>query len=463
MDRPANPAILVIFGITGDLSQRKLLPALYHLFKDDLLDERTVILGITRRDVTAEELLNNVELCVNEIDKVCDPTALNKVHRALRMFKMSQIDPAEYRQLLELMNSFEAEKGVCMHRLYYLSIPPQMFSTIVRNLGEQGLNKSCQHGTADSRLLVEKPFGYDLASARQLITETGEWFSEEQLFRIDHYLAKDTVQHILDFRSGNPAVEPIWNNSHISRIAITAFEKIDIEGRAAFYEGVGALRDFAQNHLLQLLAITAMELPENNSSDAVHQSRLKLFQDIEPVATDEVDAMAIRGQYEGYRAEVGNPHSVTETYIHLRLRLTNERWKNTMVTLETGKAMGAKSTRISVFFGEHGKHGYLRFHIQPDKGVTMSTSRQPLEAVEQLRPYIVKFNAAHPPSPTDHPDAYERVLLDAVCGDHTLFTTSREILRAWEIVNNVVTAWSASDKNLRFYPKGSESLLPAEE
>lgn len=457
-DQPSTPdvrpSIIVIFGITGDLAQRKLLPALYHLFKDNLLPEGTVILGITRQGVSAEQLLQKVELCVNEIDKVCDPEALGKVHAALRMHQMSQIDPAEYRHLLELMNGIEEESGVCMNRLYYLSIPPQMFEPIVRNLGEQGLNASCQHGHATTRLLVEKPFGYNMRSARELIEETAEWFSEKQLFRIDHYLAKDTVQNIVAFRRMSQTVDNIWNAKHVSEIEITAFEKIDIEGRAIFYEEVGALRDFIQSHLLQLLAIVAMELPDSMESGEIHARRLEVLESIEPITASKVSDVTTRGQYNGYREEVAVADSNTETYAEIQVGINNQRWQGTPVTLRTGKAMAEKRTDVRMKLrGPHGAE--LVFRIQPDAAVLLEHDGKRPELFDTLQPIADEFNAAHPQSPTAHPDAYERVLLDAVRGDHTLFTTSEEVVAAWKIVDDVVNVWSNSGEGLVGYEKGA--------
>jgi glucose-6-phosphate 1-dehydrogenase len=449
-----SPSIIVIFGITGDLAQRKLLPALYHLFKDDLLDPRTVILGITRRNVTADELLSNVELCVNEIDKICDPAVLKKIQTALRMHTMSQTEPSEYQGLLQLMNDIESERGICMNRLYYLSIPPQMFETIVRNLGEQGLNQSCQHGNAGTRLLVEKPFGYDLSSARELIEKTSKYFGEEQLFRIDHYLAKDTVQNIIAFRGLDPAIEKIWNNQFVSDIAITAYEKIDIEGRAVFYEGIGAMRDFVQSHLLQLLAVSTMDLPRSSESEEVHKTRLNALKSIQPLDASNVANRTVRGQYAGYREEVQNPDSLTETYAEVRLEMTADRWKKVSMSLKTGKAMAEKRTDVCLTLQDSSQ---LIFHIQPDNGIELRAADKTdyLQAIELA---INSFNAAHPPSATGHPDAYERVLLDAIRGDHTLFTTSEEVIAAWKVLTNVVEVWSKSSEGLLEYQKGAGSV-----
>ena len=449
-----DPAIIVIFGITGDLSQRKLLPALYHLFKDELLHPSTVILGITRRDVTREDLLNNVELCVNEIDNVCDPVALKRVENALRMHQMSLTDDAEYDELYAMLNDIEAQAGVCMNRLYYLSIPPRTFATIVEMLGAHGLNAGCPHDTASSALLVEKPFGYDTESARALISETAKQFSEEQLFRIDHYLAKETVQNILSFRLSDPAVEGIWNGTTITGIEIDAYEKIGIEGRVAFYEGLGALRDFIQSHLLQLLSIVTMELPDELSSESIHAAKVKLMETLEPVDPN-VPGRAVRGQYDTYSDEVANPDSTTETYASLTFNVRNERWADVPMTLRTGKALAEKRTDVRLRLRDGEASAELIFSIQPDSGVTLSVDGETTENFAALQAACERFNASHPPANNAHPDAYERVLMDAIRGDHTLFSASAEVIDAWQAVEPVIRAWDRSGEGLVVYPTGA--------
>lgn len=452
----AAPAIIIIFGITGDLAQRYLLPSIYHLFKDGLLDERTVILGITRRDVSADTLLSQVELCVNEIDKVCDPLALRKVQGALRMHQMSLTDPAEYRELLGLMNSLEADKGVCMDRLYYLSIPPQMFEPIVRNFGQQGLNKSCQHGSSATRLLIEKPIGYDLASARDLLEETATWFSEEQLFRIDHYLAKGTVQQILPIRFKNPEIEAIWNNQFVESIEISAIESLDIEGRATFYEEVGALRDFIQSHLLQILSLVMMDLPEQLESDPIHTKRLAALQAIKPITAQEAALLAERGQYIGYRAEVKDQGTITETYAAIHPALSGERWQGVKVTLRTGKALAERYAGIRIVFRDDA--GELLFRIQPDPRIEVLAGENAPEFIRQLKSVADAVNGQDSSTVAPRPDAYERVLIDAIRGDHTLFTTRDEVIAAWRVVTEVLDAWSRDGEGLVFYQKSSASV-----
>jgi len=465
-DRAPNPAILVIFGITGDLSQRYLLPSIYHLFKDKLLHDETVILGITRQAITPKELLSNVELCINEIDNICDPVALKAVETHLRMHQMSMTEPSDYAGLLQLMNSIEEEKGMCLDRLYYLSIPPQIFDPIVRNLGEQGLNASCQHGRAATRLLVEKPFGFNLASAKELIENTNKWFGEDQLFRIDHYLAKETAQNILTFRDQNPLFSNVWDGEHISAIEIIASEKIGIEGRATFYEQTGALRDFIQSHLIQLLAVVTLDMPDNLTSDSIHTAKAELLQHITPIAPDKVDEHAWRGQYDGYKTEVGNDDSIIETYAAVQLTIDKPRWQDTKVTLATGKALASRETEVKVYFngvdGEKLNDNLVSFRIQPNEGISFRLNAKKPGFDNISEPVDMDFSYANSFNDHGHPSAYERVLVDAVRGDHTLFSTATEVIAAWQAVEAVAEAWGRSAEGLTVYQKGVElrSLPP---
>jgi glucose-6-phosphate 1-dehydrogenase len=458
MSPQLEPAIIVIFGITGDLAQRKLLPALYHLIKDDLLHPDTEIVGVTRRDVSAAELLDKTELCVLETDNVCDPAALKRMKQIFSMFKMDLASGKDYAKLREHLDAAEAKHGVCMNRLYYLSIPPGASEPVVANLGEHGLNQSCQHGNAATRLLIEKPFGYDLASARELIEETNKHFKEAQIFRIDHYLAKETVQNILTFRFHNPIFEAVWNAKHVERIDIVASEEIGIEGRAIFYEQTGALRDFVQSHLLQLLAATTMEQPSEMTSDAIHAARLKLLQAIEPVPADKIDERAVRGQYDGYRAEVNNPDSPTETYAELKLFIDNPRWHGVPITIQTGKALAEKNTSVSLTFKQSGRQKHtntLTFSVQPKEGIDINLCVKRPGFDNQIETAEMDFAYERTFETSGHPDAYERVLVDAVRGDRTLFATGSEVLASWRILQPVIEAWSKSAQNLHIYKKGT--------
>jgi glucose-6-phosphate 1-dehydrogenase len=452
-----EPAIIIIFGITGDLSQRYLLPSLYHLIKDGLLHEQTEIVGVTRGTLSAKELFEKVELCVNETDKVCDPDALKAMHDKTTMFQMDLEDPAGYDELLAKLNGLEEQKGLCMNRLHYLSIPPQAYLPVIRLLGERGLNASCQHDKAVTRLLVEKPFGFDLKSAEELITETAAVFDEEQIFRIDHYMAKETVQNILTFRFQNPIFEALWSRENIASIEISAKEKIGIEGRAAFYEPLGALRDFIQSHLLQILGIIAMDEPEILDSDHIHASKQALLEQIQPVDLDETPKRAVRGQYKGYREEVKNPDSTTETYAEVTVFIDNERWQKVPVRLLTGKALDERKTEICVTFHGSAKaaSNQLRFRIQPNEGIELDLVTKKPGYSQDLQTTVMDFSYVNDFDNHGHPNAYERVLVDAVRGDHTLFATSQEVLASWRIVQPVLDSWKAQTEDLMTYEPGS--------
>jgi glucose-6-phosphate 1-dehydrogenase len=451
-----EPSIIVIFGVTGDLSKRYLLPALYHLFKDNLLHEHTVVLGLTRQSLDAKTLFEQVELCINEVDNVCDPVALAKMQAKTELYQFDPAKSEDYPTLLDYLNGLEETHGMCMNRLYYLSIPPSLFTNVVHNIGEAGLNTSCQHGNAKTRLLVEKPFGNDLASAQDLITKTNEVFQEEQVFRIDHYLAKETVQNILSFRLHNPVFASIWDAEHITSVDITASEKISIEGRVSFYEGLGALRDLIQSHLLQLLALTLMDLPNELNDEQTHHARQALLEAVQPADP----AQAVRGQYEGYRQEVGNTGSTTETYARLKLQVNSERWEAMPIVITTGKSLDEKRTEIIVTFknphDEAGATNTLTFRLQPNEGIHLQLRVKQPGFETKLQEAVMDFSYAQAFGlDSGHPSAYERVLVDAVKGDRTLFATGGEVLASWRIIEPVIAAWQGNADGLQTYTQGS--------
>jgi glucose-6-phosphate 1-dehydrogenase len=455
-----EPAIIVIFGITGDLSKRYLLPSLYHLIKDGLLHEKTEIVGVTRGTMTTEDLFEKVTLCNNEDGSVCDPEALKTMHAHTTMFQMDLTSGQDYEKLHQKLDDIETENGLCMNRLYYLSIPPQVYMPVIRLLGEQGLNTSCQHGKAMTRLLVEKPFGFNLQSAKDLIAETAEVFGEEQVFRIDHYLAKETVQNILTFRFQNPIFEALWEQKYIASITISAHEKIDIEGRAAFYEPLGALRDFIQSHLLQVLAIVTMDKPAIFDSEHIHVAKQQVMQQIESIPADKVEERVTRGQYEGYRNEVNNNESMTETYAAVTVYINSPRWQGVPIRLSTGKALSERKTEVRVSF--HGAAGEpnndLRFRIQPNEGIELDLVTKKPGFSDELQTTAMDFSYSHDFENHGHPDAYERVLVDAVRGDHTLFATSEEVIASWRVLQPVLDEWAKRTDDLIFYKPGTPDL-----
>jgi glucose-6-phosphate 1-dehydrogenase len=455
---PLTSGVLVIFGITGDLTRRYLLPALYHLAGDNLLPEHFEIIGVTRRQFTVQELLDGLKTEITRLEGECDEECLTKLGSRMRIVTMDLNDPGDYSALKTTLDELESQRGMCLNRLFYLSIPAGSYGPVVDMLGSSGLNSGCVHGVADSRLMVEKPFGYDLASATELIARTKHSFRESQIYRIDHYLAKETAQNILTFRFSNPIFKAVWDRHAIDRIEVTAAESIGIEGRAAFYEPTGALRDLIQSHLLQVLSLVIMEEPSTLTATHVHAEKLKALEAITPVAPNEVTKRAVRGQYNGYREEVKNPDSYTETFARITLDINNDRWRGVPVIVQTGKRLDRKTTQVTLYFNSKGNHDQagntLTFRIQPDEGIIIDLLAKKPGFDHQTERVEMAFNYHHSFGDHVHPDAYERVLMDGIRGDQTLFATSDEVLASWRIVESVVQEWAKNADGLKLYQPG---------
>lgn len=453
-----QPAILSIFGITGDLARRKLLPGLYRLAAANLLPEPFHIIGITRQQLEKTEVLTLIRAAVEASGDTCRQDVLEMLDDRLEIVTMDLLTTSDYRQLGERLNAIESKAGVCMNRLFYLAIPAQTFMPLVQQLAASGLNKPCAHGTGESRLLIEKPFGYDLASAQELIDELGASFTEQQLYRIDHYLAKETAQNILTFRFHNPLFKRVWDRHSVRAIMITASETIGIEGRATFYEQTGALRDFVQSHLLQLLALATMEEPSALEADAIHAQRLALLRAITPIAANHVAAQTVRGQYQEYRREVQHQHSSTETFAALQLEITNDRWHGVPILLRTGKALADRIAEIAIVFADDSNRtvdNVLTIRIQPNEGIALQLLAKKPGLGNDVEPVHMEFCYKRSFAGHTQPDAYERVLVDAFRGDKTLFATSDEVLASWHVLQQVIEEWAKSDTGLELYESGS--------
>jgi glucose-6-phosphate 1-dehydrogenase len=457
--------VLVFFGITGDLSRRYGLPALYNLCKNKLLPEDFEIIGVSRRDVTRESVIEKLRAVVTDRFGPADEQALKRLSSSLRIVKMSMAEPSHYNDLKATLDKIEDQRGICLNRLFYLSIPPGTYTAVVDMLGAAKLNTGCQHGVADSRIMLEKPFGYDRASAQDLIDCLKHSFTEEQIFRIDHYLAKETAQNILTFRFSNPIFQSVWDRSSVAGIQVTAAEAIGIEGRVDFYEPTGALRDFVQSHLLNLLALVTMEEPAVLDSKSIHAEKLKLLRSIKPIRPVDVARRAIRGQYRGYSEEVNNDKTFTETFANLELDIANERWRGVPISLVTGKRLARKTSQITLAFKDpHAdRENTLIFRLQPNEGISVDLlAKRPglaseMKRVEMTFDYVQAFGVE------PAPDAYERVLHDGIRGDQTLFATSEEVLASWDIVDPVVSEWAKGPEGLVIYEPGStpEEVLKA--
>jgi len=454
MEKLAN-TILVIFGITGDLAQRKLLPALFHLAEAGMLPDTFHVAGISRRGTTVADILALIKKRTGR-DEHSDPEVFARLEKMLSVVDMNIGDPSGYGTLAGELDRLERSAGRPLHRLFYLAIPANLFGTVTARLAEADINVH-EKGRRECRFLIEKPFGFDLASAKELIAGLASRFDESQIYRIDHYLAKETAQNILAFRFENPLFSGTWNREHISHIMITAVESIGIEGRTAFYENMGAMRDLVQSHLLQLLALVTMNKPASMSSDDIHRQKEILLAHIRPPEAASMERDAVRAQYASYRNETGNPDSLTETYAAIRLSIDTDEWRGVPVFIRTGKAIREKITEITLVFSDPqspGRKNYLTIRIQPNEGIVIDLHiKKPgfaneIEQVQLDFCYTDKLSASHP-------DAYERVLVDAMRGDRTLFATSEEVLSCWRVSEPVLSAWSKKGFPLSFYENNS--------
>jgi glucose-6-phosphate 1-dehydrogenase len=438
------PTVLIIIGITGNLAKRKLLPAIGEMAIAGVLPKRFQVIGITRQPAaTLQDILAGV------------PNA-EHIRERVELFPMSLSDAADYdyARLDERLGAVDRALGGGAQRLWYLAVPPTLARPVIDQLERSGLAKAPR-----TKLLLEKPFGIDRESARELVTHIERSFASEQVYRIDHYLAKETVQNIVVFRHDNPLFERTWNCDAIEQIDILASETIGIESRAAFYEQTGALRDIVQSHLLQLAALTLMTLPVRGEWHRIPEARVALLRSLE-VVPDHVH----RGQYVGYRDEVQNPSSTVETFASLTLASTDPRWKDVPITLTTGKALAEKKTEIVVTYRRNGspEANRLTLRLQPNEGVELCFfAKRPgyghtIERVPLSFTYADHFGAL--------PDAYEHVFLDALRGDHTLFVSSEEVLESWRIVDAAREAWGPHPDTLTLYPQGAtpEQILEFE-
>lgn len=446
-----QPLQIIIFGVTGDLARRKLLPALYHLIQSGDLPNNAKIIGITRHATTEKDILEGMTRFIAE---PAEPRILRKLARMITIRRMDVASAKDYKTLLSDLRD-TAQSG--SQRLYYLSIPAQAFPGIVSNLGLTGHNKKFRQESSLPKLLVEKPFGHDTNSARKLINLTKEHFDETQIFRIDHYIAKETAQNILTFRFENPLFESIWNSRHVASVRISAIETIGIEGRGAFYDQTGALRDIIQSHLLQVLALITMERPLNFGSTEIHRSKQRLLDSIMPVEADEVPEQTVRGQYEGYQLEAESTESTTETFARLKLTINNEQWRKTPIVLEAGKGMLGKYTEALVTFRpteDAAGPNALIFRLQPNEGITIELQAKRPGTSNNTETVTMDFDYERAFSDRQA-EAYERVIIDAIRGDQSLFASSREVMTSWRIIQTILDSWSLANNDLVVYPLGT--------
>jgi glucose-6-phosphate 1-dehydrogenase len=473
-ERTPAPTAMVIFGASGDLTRKKLMPALYNLELEGLLPPEFACVGLARRPLSNEEFRAQMRQAVDQHSRT--GPARDDVWEtfASRLSYISgNFDKQEsFAVLKKELERIDHEHSTAGNRLFYCATPPDYFIPIVQHLGKAGM---VSRSRETHRIVIEKPFGRDLESARRLNDEVLKVFRERAVFRIDHYLGKETVQNLLVFRFANSIFEPLWNNRYVDHVQITVAEELGLEGRASYYEEAGALRDIVQNHLLQLVCLTAMEAPVSFQADAVRDEKVKVLRSIRPIREDEVQRFAVRGQYTrgsiggepvpAYRREQGaNPESNNDTFVAMRLDVENWRWAGTPFYVRTGKRLPRRVTEIAVQFRQPPFQAFrntadmlepnlLVIRIQPDEGITLKFGAKVPAPGMRLRSvnmdflYGASFLA-------QSPEAYERLLLDVMRGEQTLFTRRDETEAAWSLLTGVLAAWETAP-DIPLYPAGS--------
>ena len=470
-ERRAPPCILVVFGASGDLTSRKLMPALAEMAVNRQLPSAFAVIGVARTEMTDDDFRSRMQEAGGQ-----DNEAWSSLVAGFRYVAGDYADPDTFDRLREVVEEVDKERGTGGNRVYYLATVPQVFAPVAKELGDHDM------ATPDSddafvRVVVEKPFGHDLESARELDTALHAVFDEEQIYRIDHYLGKETVQNVLALRFANSIFEPMWNRRYIDHVQITVAESLGVGHRGGFYEEAGALRDIVQNHVLQVLALTLMEPPATIDAQGIRDEKVKALRAVEIYSHDEVLSEVVRGQYaegwvEGeevpaYRDEEDvERDSTTETYMAMRLRVNNWRWSGVPIVVRTGKRLPKRLTEVAIQFqgvphlpfraadARGLQPNAIVLHIQPDEGISLGFGAKVPGQAFQVRSVSMDFSygAAFV---EEAPDAYERLLLDAMVGDPTLFIRTDEVEQAWRIVQPVIEVWEQEDAPLAFYPAGT--------
>jgi glucose-6-phosphate 1-dehydrogenase len=480
MECPPDPVTIVIFGATGDLADRKLVPALYSLLQEEHLSPYFDIVGFARRDWSddffREKMFEGVTRFSRYADRAADPSLWEQFSAHLHYVQgnFDQLD--RYHELDRVLTSFAADQNRPDNRLYYLATPPSWYHVIIENLGKSDMVRS---DNGWNRIVVEKPFGIDLTSACELNEKVHAVFDESQVYRIDHYLGKETVQNILVLRFANAIYEPIWNRRYVDHVQISVAESVSVGTRAGYYDQAGVVRDMFQNHILQLLTLVAMEPPVAFEADAIRDEKLKVLRAIRPLSVDEVARRSVRAQYTagsidgesipGYCDLDGVAEgSQIPTYAALKWQIDNWRWQGVPIYMRSGKCLPTRVSEISIHFkqpphllfdavdDESFRSNVLALRIQPDEGISLKfEAKLPGQGVRR-QPVTMDFRYGTSFGLTRPPDAYERLLLDAILGDAMLFTRADEIEAAWQLIDPVIQGWESSgEPPLEIYEAGT--------
>lgn len=468
IENPAPPTALVIFGASGDLTKRKIIPALYELKQQDLLHKNFYIIGCARTKFSDEEFRESIRQAL--------PDDQNSSDFLQRCYYVSgQYDKPElYSVISEKIKTLDKKYNINCAHLFYLAVPPTLFETIASQLDRASIAKCYQTSNTYPRFIIEKPFGRDYNSAVELNNTVHRYFTEEQVYRIDHYLGKETVQNILMFRFANTIFEPLWNRNYIDNVQITIAESIGIEHRGGYYDNAGALRDMFQNHMLQILSLIAMEPPSNFDADQIRDEKVKLLRSIRPLTSETIETDIVKGQYASYTKEPDIPEdSTTETFIAAKMLIDNMRWKDVPFYLRTGKCLAEKVTSVAITFKQVPHSMFATAGIDSPEPNILLIRIQPEEGISLF------FQAKHPGSKTcmgtidmefDYselfgvtvPEAYSRLLLDAMLGDQTLFTRADDVIEAWKLIQPILEYWQTNKTKPIIYNEGQASFPQAD-
>jgi len=461
--------ILILFGATGDLVSRMVVPALFHLFETNRLPDEFKVLGFSRRDLSNEDFKDLVRIAVVdhlEKENEVPPEFLN-------LFEYQKGDYTkveDYNHLHKRISIIDEDQNSCSNKLFHLAVPPKYYAEILTNLSSSKLDKTCIVGENWTRILVEKPYGSDLIEAIRIDEMLGKIFKDEQIYRIDHYLAKELLQNIIIFRFANNLLEHVWDNRSVEKIEVKLLENIGIEGRGATYDSLGALLDIGQNHLLQMLALVTMDAPDDLGPEAIRRARSRLLKDVSVLNDEEIVNGTTRGQYLGYLSETGiKKNSMTETYFKIKTTINSRRWQGVPIILEAGKRAPRTEKEIAVTFYPSKmlsstarstglNKNTVYFRLEPNPGIAIrfwSKSPGPTNALEQQ---VMDFKYEDIASGVRHLEGYSRLILDSIKGDQTLFITGEEAISGWHFIDPVIRAWRENKVPLDIYSSDEESF-----